>query len=347
MEKAEKRDFIEGESSKYTDELNSYKESLKMVISEKSEIEASMKQMQNTLKMKDGKIPKCLVETITTSHFLAVEITSLKQMLLDSEQRANENLEKAEAAAMDTSKVQEMVQMKAQLQDAQMTSDELRHTVTELQSKLGVKERETTDLKAELDSSNAKLEMVELNLSQLRAATAGSAPASGVAESEALNAKDAEIADLKTAVEEAKKREAELSAYIQSASVDREQIIHQYTTYSQQLTAQIESVTAQLNQKVEEGQHLARRESELVEHVAGLEDQIQKLRSAQKEQELKVQAAVTSTSEVEASEVLKKETEMLRQKVREMDMKLSQIVIERDALQGNMQQKVRLSNRAL
>ena len=51
----------------------------------------------------------------------------------------------------------------------------------------------------------------------------------------------------------------------------------QYTSYSQQLASQIESLTHQLNDRGQEIHHLATREKDLVAHVQQLEGQLQKL----------------------------------------------------------------------
>jgi cell division protein FtsB len=53
--------------------------------------------------------------------------------------------------------------------------------------------------------------------------------------------------------------------------------LFQYTSYSQQLASQIESLTHQLNDRGQEIHHLATREKDLVAHVQQLEGQLQKL----------------------------------------------------------------------
>ena len=88
-----------------------------------------------------------------------------------------------------------------------------------------------------------------MNLSQLRASALEQIPPAqddqAVEEAKAkLLEKESEISRLSSENEEHVKRVEELTAYIQRASHDREQIIQQYTTYSQHLTTQIETLTS-------------------------------------------------------------------------------------------------------
>ena len=51
----------------------------------------------------------------------------------------------------------------------------------------------------------------------------------------------------------------------------------QYTSYSQQLASQIETLTHQLNERAQENHLMATREKDLIQHVQQLEAQMQKL----------------------------------------------------------------------
>ncbi len=143
--------------------------------------------------------------------------------------------------------------------------DELR----ELRSRLQAREEETIRLREELQEKGGRLEMAELNLAQLRGSTAEQTPATppvvsaseanAEAERERAEKKDKVIRALEERNGELEKREAELTAYIQQAGQDREQIIHQYTTYCQQLTGQLEDASSQLTDKMSENSALTNR----------------------------------------------------------------------------------------
>merc|ERR1712038_1600383 len=122
----------------------------------------------------------------------------------------------------------------------------------------------------QLMETTTKLELAEVNLSQLRATNVEDqyAPQTEYEElTNRLEEKETELARITQENEEHVKRVAELTAHIQQASHDREQIIQQYTSYSQQLASQIETLTQQLNVKASENHGFAKREADLVSHV--------------------------------------------------------------------------------
>ena len=121
---------------------------------------------------------------------------------------------------------------------------------------------------------------------------------------------------------------AELTAYIQQASQDREQIIQQYTNYSQQLASQIESLTQQLHVKANDNHNFATREADLVAHVERLESQLQK----QMQQD---QPSSNPTSE--------KEISVLRSQAADLDQKILSMQLERDSLQEAKRNLVNIS----
>ena len=125
--------------------------------------------------------------------------------------------------------------------------------------------------------------MAEVNLQQLRSVN----DLSKVDESNQNKENDTDKTDtandkngidaLKEENETQRLRINELTLYIQQAAEDREQIIHQYTSYSQQLTTQIEALTKSLNETKLQNHNVACREAELIKHVQQLEEQLQKM----------------------------------------------------------------------
>ena len=224
------------------------------------------------------------------------------------------------------------------LAEAELHAKEQQHEMNELKSKLAMRETENTDIRRSLEDKSTKLELAEVNLAQLRSATIEGA---GAMAADTAASQAAELSSARTKIDEMTKRESELTAYIQQASQDREQIIHQYTTYSQQLTAQIESLGSQLSAKAGEASQLATREAQLVAHVEQLEGQLQQqlARSKSEEREMAKKEEAASVQPI-PSHVDMKETEMLRAKVAEVDQRLTEVMAERDEAQGKWQEKV-------
>merc|ERR1719423_537430 len=101
--------------------------------------------------------------------------------------------------------------------------------------------------------------MTQVNLEQLRSAQA----AAETIEPTTINQTSTHESELKVLQDELdalkiskETREKELTDYIGKAAADREQIIHTYTSYGQQLTAQIEMLTSELNDKKMENHSL-------------------------------------------------------------------------------------------
>ena len=236
-------------------------------------------------------------------------------------------------ASLDEEKDRAVEALRRAAEEAELRAREQQHEMQELKSKLAVREAENAELKRDLEGKSGRLEMAEVNLAQLRSvAVTGAAAATAAAD-------ESDLAEARAKVEELTMREAELTAYIQQASQDREQIIHQYTTYSQQLTAQIESLGVQLSAKTTEASQLSTREAQLVAHVEQLEGQLQQLLARSKSEEREVVEA-KEEKKAEPSQVDLKETEMLRSKVAEVDQRLTEVIAERDEAQGKWQEKV-------
>lgn len=208
-------------------------------------------------------------------------------------------------------------------------SIDLKQEVLELKSKVEISEKKSGILAQQLQESLGKLELAEVNLSQLRAANVEAAEKADKNEEDAekeakaiktLGEKENEIQRLTTENEEHLKRIADLTAYIQQASHDREQIIQQYTSYSQQLAVQIEDLTKQLNEKVKENHAYAERESNMVENVQRLETQLQS-------------SSNRTSPERSNGQASEDELRLLRVKMTELDQKILEIQLERDYLQ--------------
>jgi chromosome segregation ATPase len=184
------------------------------------------------------------------------------------------------------------------------------------------------NLDRELTEKSSRLEMTELNLNQIRAA---STPTSS---EERLREKDDTITRMEGEKAEMEAREAELTAYIRQAGQDREQIILQYTAYSHQLTAQITSLTEQLNAKAAEVSAVAQRESELVKHVEGLETQLQSAMFSAKT--MKKEEDETAVSEDE----LRQEVAASKVIMRDMEARMKMAVDQRDKTVATDTEKV-------
>ena len=219
---------------------------------------------------------------------------------------------------------------------------DLKQEVLELKSKVDVSDKKSIFLAQQLQETVTKLELAEVNLSQLRAAAAAVEDGTGAdenanneetgkkenEESKAmLEEKEGEIQRLGKENEGYVQRVADLTAYIQQASHDREQIIQQYTTYSQQLTVQIEELTKQLNDKATENHSYATREADLVGHVQRLEAQLQT-------------SPPRKSPERNLDPDREKELKILRTNISDLDQKVLALQLERDELQERHRQDV-------
>lgn len=202
--------------------------------------------------------------------------------------------------------------------------------VLEMRSKVEHFEKNGTLIAKQLLETAQKLELAEVNLAQLRAkneeneASNSQEAETKTSNDEALTViiqeKDAELNKLTEENEKQGKQVAELSAYIHQASKDREQIIQQYTSYTQQLTCQIESLTQQLHEKADETLACSSREKDLIAHVERLESQIQKTMQNHdinlNQQPLKIDAQKPCSKELEA------ERNQLKESLKEMVVNL-------------------------
>jgi len=202
-------------------ELASHQESLKFVVEEKSNVENELNQYRTELDAKRA-------ENAALSEKLErAELTAVKAQDGHNESQAVSALE-AEAA-----------RLRDQLKEAKVTSDERGHEAGELRSRLAASETEARALADKLRDAEARLELTELNLRQVRSAAERGPLQEPHGESSQKRAAEKEAEKLREENRALKEREAELVAYIQQASQDREQIIQQYTAYAKQLTSQV------------------------------------------------------------------------------------------------------------
>ncbi len=218
------------EVDKLNEQLRSHQESIRILVEEKSQVDLTNKKLEADLQESKVQIDNLKAKNEQ------LEMDSLKQ---SHDQASSEGLKLAEAEVEAARRLLGSKEAELQERDGDLQ---------ELKSRLLAKESLETQLKEELKEKSSKLELAEVNLEQLRR--------SAVTDDDNSCLQD-KVKDLESKNEELTKREAELTAYIQQAGRDREQIIHQYTTYCQQLTAQMEAVNEQLAGKISEADALA------------------------------------------------------------------------------------------
>ena len=114
--------------------------------------------------------------------------------------------------------------------------------------------------------------------------------------------------------------------------------------YSQQLAAQIENLTQQLNIKASENHGFAKRETDLVQHVQRLENQLQSfIQNPRNKTEINssLPAVVAPLSQPIINQ---NELQVLRLKVAELDKCIVELQLEREKLQDSLSQEVRVRN---
>jgi len=136
--------------------------------------------------------------------------------------------------------VAKISRLEHEVKDNKILVHEKTNDVSELQSRLVIKDRENEALSKELSDKSAQLEMAERSLIQIRSFALTKLEKS-------LREKDEMIHKLEQEKAMMKKCEEGLTAYIRQLGQDREHLILQYNAYSQQLMAQIACLTEQLN----------------------------------------------------------------------------------------------------
>lgn len=339
-EKTTVKEAWEKEKDNLKDQLRSHAESIKILVSEKTELEASLKKSQQEVREQVDQ-----VKSLRTK-YSEQPPTRASGLRPSPRERTCACTDRVFLAEVERKRLADaQVILREERDRLKIDNIDLKQEVMELKSKVDYRERESIVIVKQLVEATAKLEMAELNLAQLRSASSVGKADDDDDDSEegeemrrrkgktspmeqVAKEKDQEIVRLASENEEHVKRVAELTAYIQQASQDREQIIHQYTSYSQQLAAQIESLTQQVNVKAAENHSLAARETDLLEHVQKLEGQLQTL----------IQGSSGGSNDNKAN--LEMEMTVLRNKVAELDKKVLDLQEERDQLQEDQQSQV-------
>ena len=294
-------------------QLASYKESTEIMVSEKSDQTKEIALMEAQLKSKEVEVENA-----------SKRASDMERALLGIQSHQSEP---------DPLLVAEVARLEHEVKDYKILVHEKANDVSELQSRLVVRDRENEALEKQLSDKSAKLEMAELNLVQIRSA---STPTTS---EERLKEKDDAIGKLEEEKAEMKRREDELTAYIRQAGQDREQIIQQYTAYSQQLTAQITSLTEQLNARSSEAAALSTREADLVKHVEGLEKTLQEALAKQKVAEETRERSPKGDRKYEVRD-LGAEMEFARKRISELEACLEETAAEREDITGREKLKV-------
>ena len=213
VEMAETQAAFEEKNSTLSQDLSSHKETIHIMVGEKTEMEKTIKNLEQEVSKKD-------VEIVTVLSKLSAAEQALNQHL-SGPSASNEATEKA---LKEVSKLKEVLGQKDQL------LEEKSNDILELQSRLRQKEEQESEFKLKLKEQGSKLEMAEVHLSQLRRSSPSDTAShkDNEAKEEAFEKKIAEkeeaIKNLEKKVKESKKTEAELTAYIQQTSHDREQV---------------------------------------------------------------------------------------------------------------------------
>jgi len=349
--------------------LDSHADSIQILVSEKRDIESSMTNLLKELEeVKDEN--RCLKE-------------AQQKKNVSSKERTCACTDRVFLAEVERKSLSEKLsQVRDERDQLKIQTIDLKQDILEMKSKIEFSEKNTLVIAQQLVDTKSKLEMTEINLAQLKAAndtkndesnTVSTTTADDANNSESekqkqkennellqqlkdqeeklaqsLKDKESEVTRLALENEEHLKRVSELTAYIQQASQDREQIIQQYTSYSQQLAAQIENLTQQLNIKASENHGFAKRETDLVQHVQRLENQLQSfIQNPRNKTDIDSSSSLPVTEVVAATSVLptqqpiinENELQVLRLKMAELDKCIVELQLEREKLQDSLSQE--------
>ena len=316
---------LESEKSAFAEQLKSHAESIQILVMEKTDLEGLLTKTQVALSSKDGKNKKTVffLAKGKSNFFLnfADEIAKLQEELkVFGEEKVERDVMKENLGSVDKTVIETL---RRDCEKFERTVTDLNQEISELSSKFSAKEQQVQVLNGELAEAKSKLELAQVNLDQLRSAGSDSKP-------DQINDQSEEVERLVRENQEHVKRVEELTAYIQKATQDREQIIHQYTSYSQQLTTQIQTLTSDLDDKKIANHTLACREADLVSHVQRLEDQLQQL--------MRSKSDVPDTADVDN---LRESLTNHVQRVRDLESTLSDVQKANDQLNEEKSKQVR------
>eukprot|EP00092_Neocalanus_flemingeri_P006119 GFUD01006590.1.p1 GENE.GFUD01006590.1~~GFUD01006590.1.p1 ORF type:complete len:1188 (-),score=409.01 GFUD01006590.1:61-3624(-) len=240
---------LKEENVKLKADLAAQAKTIELLVSQKTEIEANNGELKNH--------NESLLQQKTSLE------TSVEQLgSACSELRAQVQTDGSNSEMLENMKVQTEKEIKF-LKETLLEKEE---SYRELQSKLSKVSNENSTAQTQLVQVSSELEMCKVHLIQLR----------GSGAQELLNEKDNEVVALNNELGLTRQNLGEAMGRVEHLAGEREQLAEQYRNYSRDLASQAERLSEQLRKFQDENARLLHREAGLVQHVAGLESQLQR-----------------------------------------------------------------------
>ncbi|XP_076352140.1 golgin subfamily A member 2-like isoform X3 [Tachypleus tridentatus] len=230
------------------DQLQVHIQTIGILVAEKTELQSSLSQSQQTAKQK------------------AVEIEELQGRLRASRQRVSDlekeistlssSSQQLEKSSKESSK--EVDRLKLDLYKLSKSNEELKHQNSELAEKLNKKLVECQDLEKELSDVSSKLAMTELHVQQ-------------ISSSDCLE-NSQQIEELHHIKINLEKKVAEYKESFEKLTKEKDQMSQHYQDYTQKLSQELTSVRDELKQAMTERDGLAKEKSLLSERLELLEE---------------------------------------------------------------------------
>ncbi|XP_022256148.1 golgin subfamily A member 2-like [Limulus polyphemus] len=281
------------------DQLQVHIQTIGILVAEKTELQSSLSQSQQTAKQK------------------AVEIEELQGRLRASRQRVSDlekeisnvssSSQQLEKSSKESSK--EVDRLKLELYKLSKSNEELKQQNSELAEKLNKKLVECQDREKELADVSSKLAMAELHVQQISSSDCSE-------NTQQLE----ELHHIKLNLE---KKVAEYKESFERLTKDKDQMSQHYQDYTQKLSQELTSVRDELKQAMTERDGLAKEKSSLSERLEILEEAQKVFQSKnQKFEEL----SQRMESLCEENEKLKKEIDSQASD----NTRISQLLVERE-----------------
>lgn len=187
--------------------------------------------------------------------------------------------------------------LQVQFEEIRSKFDDQAEYLDETKKKLAVEKERNQSLGSQLKEATNELELTKIRVNQLS--------------DEASVTQDNRVESLTQTQFMYEQQIRDLQAMVQQLTSDKEQANQQYQTYVQHLNTEVTSLNEKNSELTEECSKLQERERQLIDHISGLEKEIQKSISRQDQ--------VKENQQFEVNEVYIKQIEELKTKITEFD----------------------------
>lgn len=255
-------------------------ETIQILISEKAALASELNTLRNNCREKELENEELQAQFQLTSkrlHDLQNEFTHERQAMSEFKSK---NLT-----------------LQVQLEEARSKFDDQAEYLDETKKQLTIEKERNLSVSKELKETANELELAKIRINQLS--------------DEAGVTQDNRVESLTQTQFMYEQQIRDLQAMVQQLTSDKEQANQQYQTYVQHLNTEVTSLNEKNSELSEECSKLQERERQFIDHISGLEKEIQK--------SISLQDQVKENKQYEVNEVYIQEIEKLKTKISEFD----------------------------